>query len=234
MVRPPGVGVVLPRIGARLDRVEAVAALVVGDAAAGAEEIRIERRVVLVGLVDVAPGGVRLPDLDQGVGHGAPVLVEHAAGHHDALAERLAVLGGVPGEVVIELAQGVVAVHGPGQLRERLLERHQRLGRPAQHGRAVRRKDQRRMTAPVACAVGRAHEDAPIGWRQRLAGIAGEGKPCVRAGERRLTDRSRRSCVAKAGGGSPLSSARRRAPGRNRPPAARCRSRPAPRPAELR
>ena len=63
--------------------------------------------MVLIGRVDIAPGGVRLPDLNQGVGQRAPVLVQDPAGHHDALAERLAVLRGVPGEVMIELAHGV-------------------------------------------------------------------------------------------------------------------------------
>ena len=65
--RPPGVLVVPPRVGAGLDRDEAVAALVVGEAAAGAGEVRVERRRVLVDLVPVAAGGVRLPDLDERV-----------------------------------------------------------------------------------------------------------------------------------------------------------------------
>ena len=42
--RPPGVVVVAPRIRAGLDRHEPVAAVVVGDGAAGAGEVRIERR----------------------------------------------------------------------------------------------------------------------------------------------------------------------------------------------
>src|SRR3546814_17950658 len=69
--------------------------LCVGDAASAAEEVGIERRVVLVRLVDVAAGGVGLPDLDQRVGLRAPRLVEHAAGDGDALANGLS--GGLPG-----------------------------------------------------------------------------------------------------------------------------------------
>ena len=65
--RSPGVLVVAPRVGAGLDRDEAVAALVVGEAAAGAGEVRVERRRVLVDLVRVAAGRVRLPDLDERV-----------------------------------------------------------------------------------------------------------------------------------------------------------------------
>ena len=63
--RPPRVRVVAPRIRARLDRDEAVAAVVVGQAAAGAGEVRVERRRVLVDVVVVAAGRVRLPDLDE-------------------------------------------------------------------------------------------------------------------------------------------------------------------------
>ena len=63
--------VVPPRIGAGLDGDEAVAALGIGDGASGAGEIRVERGRVLVDDVDVAPGGVRLPDLDQRVRHAA-------------------------------------------------------------------------------------------------------------------------------------------------------------------
>jgi hypothetical protein len=71
--------VVAPGIGARLDAVEAVAAFSVGHATSAAEEIGIERRIVLVHAVDVAAGSVALPDFQQGVGNGAPVLIEHAA-----------------------------------------------------------------------------------------------------------------------------------------------------------
>jgi hypothetical protein len=67
VVRPPGIVVIAPRIRAGLDGQEAVAAGFVGRAAAAAEEIRVERSLVLVGLVDVAAGRIRLPDLDQRV-----------------------------------------------------------------------------------------------------------------------------------------------------------------------
>ena len=51
---PPGVVVVAPRVGARLDGDEPVAAVVVGEAAAGAGEVGVERRGVLVAQVGVA------------------------------------------------------------------------------------------------------------------------------------------------------------------------------------
>ena len=86
--RPPGIGVVVPGIGARTDGDEAVAAVVVGQGAALAAEVGVERRAMLVVGMGVAPGGIALPDLDQRTPHRPPVLVEHAAGDDDALAER--------------------------------------------------------------------------------------------------------------------------------------------------
>ena len=90
--RPPGIVVIAPRIGAGLDGDEFVIAVLVGHGAAGAGEIRIERRRVLIDDMDVAAGGIGLPDFDQRIRHRARVLVEHMAVHDDALAERLAVL----------------------------------------------------------------------------------------------------------------------------------------------
>ena len=75
--------------------------LVVGQAAAGAGEVRVERRGMLVALVRVPAGGVGLPDLDELAAHRAPVTVEHAPGHPDPLAQRLA--GVLPGEVGVDL-----------------------------------------------------------------------------------------------------------------------------------
>src|SRR5262249_463469 len=61
-------------------------------------EAGVQRRRVRVGPGPVAPGRVRLPDLDQGAGDGPAVAVEHPAGHDDPLADGLAlVLGGQVG-----------------------------------------------------------------------------------------------------------------------------------------
>src|SRR5581483_6581646 len=54
-----------------------------------AGEVGIERCVVLIDRMMIAPGGIRLPDLDQGIRHRPLVLVEHPADHDDALAQRL-------------------------------------------------------------------------------------------------------------------------------------------------
>src|SRR5581483_12501765 len=107
MRRPPRIGVVPPRIGTRRDGGERVVAVAVGDGAAGAGEVRVERRRVAVDGVDVAAGGIGLPDLDQRIGEGVPVLVYDRAVDDDALAERLA--GVLAGQVGIRRADMAVA-----------------------------------------------------------------------------------------------------------------------------
>ena len=116
--RTPGVGVVAPRIRARLDGDEAVIALAVGEDAARAQEIRIERRRMIVARVAIAARRIGLPDLHQRVRHAAAVFIQHPAGHDDALALRR--LGKMQRQVVIGLADRVVAVDGSGQFAERM------------------------------------------------------------------------------------------------------------------
>ena len=92
--------------------------------AAGAGEVRIERGRVLVDLVEVAAGGVGLPDLEQRVPHRPAVVVEDASRDDDPLAERLA---GMPGrEVGVARGDGVLAEDGCGEPVELLGQRQQR------------------------------------------------------------------------------------------------------------
>ena len=149
--RAPGVVVVLPRVGAGLDRDDPVAAIVVAEAAPGAREVRVERRRMAIKLVDVAPGGIRLPDLDQGVSHGPAVAVEHAPGDDDALTERLARM--LAREVVVERAHLPVPVDGPGDLGKRVRKHDQRSLRGAQAGADVIGIQVRRMLRGVVAAV---------------------------------------------------------------------------------
>ena len=104
---PPGVAVVLPRVGPGLDRGERVGAVGVGEAAAHAGEVRVDRRRVLVALVDVAPARVGLPDLDELVPHRTAVAVEDPAGDHHPLADRLAAV--LDGQVGLERVDVVLA-----------------------------------------------------------------------------------------------------------------------------
>src|ERR1700719_5050180 len=88
MVRPPGIVVIAPRIGAGLDRGEPIPPLIVGKDSALAAEVRIDRRVMLVRRVLIAAGGIGLPDLDYRARDRPAILVGDAALHDDALAER--------------------------------------------------------------------------------------------------------------------------------------------------
>src|ERR671915_60675 len=133
----PGVGMVLPRVRARLDRDEAIAALVVGHAPSRTGEIRVERGRMAVHVVLVASRGVRLPDLDQGVAYGAPVSVEDPAVQDHPLPERLALV--LPRQVVVDLADALVAVDRTRDLGQGVRERHERPPRRARpRGHVVR------------------------------------------------------------------------------------------------
>ena len=127
---------VAPRIRAGLDRDEAIVALVVGEGAARAQEIRIERRRMIVARVAIASRRIGLPDLHQGMRHAAAVFIHHPAGHDDALA--LWRLGEMQRQVVIGLADRVVSVDGPGEFADGVGNADQRLPRRAPLRRTVR------------------------------------------------------------------------------------------------
>src|SRR2546422_10864150 len=93
--RSPGVWMVQPRIHARTNRQEPVDTIFVCQTAADAQEVRIERPRPLIPFVEVTAGGIGLPDLQESVRHWSSTVVEHAAGHADALADRLAAGSGV-------------------------------------------------------------------------------------------------------------------------------------------
>ena len=74
------------RIGAGLDGEEAVAAVVIRQHAAIADEIGVERRVALIVRVEVAAGGIGLPEFHHGAAYRPAVLVQHPAADMDELA----------------------------------------------------------------------------------------------------------------------------------------------------
>ncbi len=163
--RPPRIVVIAPRIGAGLDGDELVIALVVALGSTGAGEIRIERRGMLVDDMDIAAAGIGLPQLDQCVRHAAAILVEHMAMHDDALAERLTL--GLDGEVVVVLAYGLMTIDRPGQFRERMPNRDQRLLRRAFHGGAIGRRQPRRMGRKRLQRIQQGHGEFLRGPRAR-------------------------------------------------------------------
>ena len=85
-----------------------------------------------VGVVHVAAGGVRLPDLDQLAAQRAAVAAEDAARDVDPLALRLT--GVLPRQVVVERADRALAVGGAAQLGQRVGDDHERLLRRAERG----------------------------------------------------------------------------------------------------
>ena len=130
---------IAPRICARLDRDEAVAALVVGEAPAGAGEVGVERRGVIVPRVDIATGGVRLPDLDQGAAHRPSVGVGDPAAQDYPLAQRLTRM--LPRQVGIFRANGNPAKRRSTCVVEPLVgQAHGLVARCTQARRAVVRK----------------------------------------------------------------------------------------------
>src|SRR5206468_1223254 len=110
--RPPGVEVLTPRVGARLHGGEVVVPVAVGQRAADAGEVRVQRGVVLLALVGVAAGRVGLPDLDELTADRTAVAVEQPSGDGDALTDRLA--GVLPREVVVDLGDVALAEGGGG------------------------------------------------------------------------------------------------------------------------
>src|SRR5438445_12815918 len=119
--RPPCIGMILPGIGARANRDEAVCAVLGREAAAVAEEVGIQRRVVLIHAVPVPAGGVGLPDLNERVGQRRPALVEYAAGDDDPLSHRLAARPHVRRQVAVFCTRGALhrLVQGAAECRSR-------------------------------------------------------------------------------------------------------------------
>ena len=151
MRRAPVVGAVRPRIGSRLDGAEGVRAVLAGDGAAAAAEIRVERRQIAFLLVPVAAAGIGLPDLQQRTGNADAALVEHAAVDDDARPDRrFARRREIVDQVVVELAEHAMAEHRSGDLRQRVVERQQRPPRRAQHRRLVAGREGRRVPVAVA------------------------------------------------------------------------------------
>jgi hypothetical protein len=88
MGRTPGIVMILPWVCARPDGGESIDAMLIRQCAAGAGEVGIERRGVLVLRVPIAARGIGLPNLDECLRHGMAVIIQHPAGDYDAFAVR--------------------------------------------------------------------------------------------------------------------------------------------------
>ena len=112
--RPPPVPRIGHRVGARLDGADLDRARLVGEHARRAVEVRVDRRVVVVVRMDVAPGGVALPHLDHRPADRRAVLVDHPQAQMHQLADRL--LRAVAGDVGAELREALRLLVRRGQL----------------------------------------------------------------------------------------------------------------------
>src|SRR6185503_9549341 len=106
--RTPGVVMIAPRVMSWLDRHEPIAALFVGKGPAGSREVRIQRRVMRVDFVCVAPTRIGLPDLDKGARQRTSVVVEDASFDDDPLADWSR--GVLPREIVVNRPDNVVRI----------------------------------------------------------------------------------------------------------------------------
>src|SRR5580765_5163617 len=122
MGRSPRVGMIEPRISAGLDRQVSILAFFVGHAPPRAGEVWIERRVVLIDGVAIAPGRVGLPDLYQRIRHRLVVFLQDPADYDNALAHRLFSSVGIAREIVLAGLQFDIAEQRSGDFRQSLLD----------------------------------------------------------------------------------------------------------------
>src|SRR5687768_11940656 len=88
-------------------------------------KIRIERRVMLVVVVQVASGRIRLPDFDERIRYGTPHVVQHTSSDNDSLAMWSGIFDGISRQIVIQRVNGIPPINRPGQFRKALPERNQ-------------------------------------------------------------------------------------------------------------
>ncbi|KAG0922281.1 hypothetical protein G6F31_019980 [Rhizopus arrhizus] len=69
VIRTPRIAMVAPRVCARLDRDEAIAPLIIRNTAPRPKKIGVERRVMLITLVNIPARRIGLPDFHQRVTH---------------------------------------------------------------------------------------------------------------------------------------------------------------------
>src|SRR6185369_2823703 len=91
---------------------------------------------MIVHRMAIASGGIRLPDLDQGVPHGVSIVVDHASCDHDAFALRFIWM--LSCEVAVGLRDRVVTEHRTRALRPRVGKENEGLPRRAANRGTIR------------------------------------------------------------------------------------------------
>src|ERR1700722_8011784 len=151
--RTPGILVITPWVGTRLDGQKAIRSVGFGQATAHPGEVRIDRRRVVVALVVLATGSIGLPDLDELARHRPTRCVPQPPGHDDALPDGLAGMAG--GEVGVDGVDVLAAeARGPA-LNFVRVDADERGSRMAQQAAAVRRVVQPRLGALFPVVVSR-------------------------------------------------------------------------------
>src|SRR5262249_40812972 len=88
-----------------------------------AVKIRVQWRVMLVELMDIAPTSISLPDLDERASNWVPRIINHAAGDNNPLADRLTGSDRVLRQIMIERPNTIRSKHGSGYFGDRLRPR---------------------------------------------------------------------------------------------------------------
>src|SRR3984893_1103861 len=118
---------VAPRIRSGHDGGEVVITIRIGQGAPATGKVRIERRRMLVRVVEVAPGRVALPDLHQGVSYRKSIVVDHPARYRNTLSDRLTSM--LSSEIVVGLADLIVPEERSCNLRQRVGKHDERFAR---------------------------------------------------------------------------------------------------------
>ena len=137
MRRAPVIRPVTPRVRPWLDSAKAVITFTVGQGAAYAAEVWVQRRQVAVVLVTISTACVGLPDFHQGMRNRLAILIAHATCQDDPLAYRQTAIIEIQQQVVVELAELKVGKVRPAGLTHRLRDAHQRLTRGTGNGSLV-------------------------------------------------------------------------------------------------
>ena len=129
MRRAPVVWPVTPRIRPRFDGAEAVIPFTIGQGAAYATKVGIQRCQVTVVLMAITTASVGLPNFNQGVRNRFAVLIAHATREDDPLANRQTAIVEIEQQVVVELAKFQMGKIRAAGFANRLRDAHQRLAR---------------------------------------------------------------------------------------------------------
>src|SRR5262249_26097418 len=123
MRRPPAIEKIAKRVGSWLHSPKPVFAVGIGNCAATAAEIRVDRRDITVIAVAIAAPSVGLPKFQEDVGDRSPVPVLYLSMDDDPLADRLTFLRVIQNEIVVERTKFAGAEYWPAHLGQRVLER---------------------------------------------------------------------------------------------------------------